>query len=29
MEFYDIVDELLDIGKSVPESKFTEVTGVM
>ena len=26
MEFYDIVDELLDIGKSVPESKHTEVT---
>ena len=25
MEFYEIVDELLDIGKTVPESKYTEV----
>lgn len=25
LEFYDIVDELIDIGKTVPESKFTEV----
>ena len=24
-EFYEIVDELLDIGKTIPESKHSEV----